>query len=259
MERLTTTRRTCLDVPLTRLADRPIRDKTYAEYLKTLKHLGIENLPFEEATVRFLTNRLDTVFNPGTRRKHSIALRASLGIKLPCPKAPQKVYDLQTIEKIHEVFEKSMYRPWVMTMLHSGARLGESCVKQPIKGNIIDFDRQRLPDGAISTPKTAGPVVVADWFAAEYTEYDLDKNQNSVYVGIRRAGKRAGLTLNPHQFRHMFANEIVTLGGHPEMLRRQMRHHDVSVSLRYYVQTTEADIMDVMTRFGGEPQLPKHP
>ncbi len=67
-------------------------------------------------------------------------------------------------------------------------------------------------------------------------------------MGIRRAGKRHGLTLNPHQLRHAYATNLVREGANPEVLRRQMRHHHVSVSLTYYVQVTDADIAEVIGR-----------
>ncbi|WP_104524952.1 tyrosine-type recombinase/integrase [Blastococcus atacamensis] len=140
---------------------------------------------------------------------------------------------------------------WGLAMLIAGLRLGESCANQPIRGNVISVDRQRLPDGTISTPKTAGPVVIPDWFADEYRHHDFTRAANTVYVGIRRAGRKAGMDLTPHVLRHAFATHLVNSSASPEVLRRQMRHHDVSVSLRFYVHTTQADVEASMTRAFG--------
>lgn len=87
------------------------------------------------------------------------------------------------------------------------------------------------------------------WLCDEYKVFQPAHCANTVYVGIKRAGRRAGLELNPHQLRHAFATNLVRFGASPEVLRRQMRHHDVVVSLRYYVQTTQADIEAVMAHF----------
>ncbi|MEV4448503.1 tyrosine-type recombinase/integrase [Streptomyces mirabilis] len=251
---LRTSGQTCLELALVRLADRAIKESTYREYLGTLRNLELEDVPAEKATVRYLSGVLNTVLSPGTRRKHAINLRACLGVKVPCPRAAQKVYDLPSIEQIHEAFGKSLYRGYAFSMLYAGLRIGEACVSQPIKGNVITVDRQRLPDGSISTPKTSGLVYVPEWFAEEYRAFEATKSHNTVYVGMKRAAKKIGLDINPHQLRHKFATELVKAGVSPNVLQKQMRHHDVAVSLRYYVQTNESDINEgVMKAFGQQP------
>lgn len=246
--------RTVRDVAIERLADRPIKDQTLASYLGTLRSLGIENLPAEKATVQHLSGLLNSVLSAGTRRKHAINLRACLGVKVPCPRPAQKVYDLPSIAEIHAAFGETRYRMYAFSMLYAGLRIGEACVSQPIKGNVVTVDRQRTPEGSITAPKTAGPVIVPEWFAEEYRTFEATKSHNTVYVGIRRAAKKIGLDINPHQLRHKFATELVNAGVSPNVLQRQMRHHDVSVSLRYYVQTTERDIAEgVMKAFGQQP------
>jgi hypothetical protein len=244
---------TCLQVALERLSERAIKEVTYQNYLRTLRLLDLEQVPFKDATVRFLTNRLNTVLNPGTRRKHAINLRAALGVKVPCPKPQTRQYDLPEVKEVHEAYANTNWRIHAFSMLYAGLRLGESCVKQPINGNVLTVDRQRLVDMSIAAPKTAGPVVVPDWFAEEYaacSDEDIKRHQTTVYDGIKRAGRRAGLNINPHQLRNLFATELVDKGAPPEVLRRQMRHHDVAVSLKFYVHTKQSDIEAVMQRFG---------
>lgn len=242
---------TCLDVALERLGNRAIKEVTFQNYLRTLRLLGLEDVPFKEATVRFLANRLNTVLNPGTRRKHAINIRASLGIRVPCPKAQRREYDLPELKEVHEAFANTNWRMHAFSMLYAGLRLGESCVKQPIKGSVLTVDRQRLLDMSVAAPKTAGPVHVPQWFAEEYAAYeDFDRHQTTVYKGIKAASKRAGLDINPHALRHQFGTELVRAGATPEVLRRQMRHQSVNVSLSFYVETKASDIADVMARFG---------
>ncbi len=242
---------TCLDVARERLANRAIKESTVREYLSTIRTLGLEEVPFDSVSVAMLTSKLQRVLSPNTRRKHAINLRACIGLPLPCPKPVRKNYEVPSLESLKAALEQSAYRMWGFAMLFAGLRLGESCVNQPIRGNVISVDRQRLPDGTIGTPKAAGPVVVPDWFAAAYSEHDFTKAANTVYVGIRRAGRKARVELTPHVLRHAFATHLVNSGATPEVLRRQMRHHDVSVSLGFYVHTSQTDIETTMARAFG--------
>ncbi|WP_138758099.1 tyrosine-type recombinase/integrase [Modestobacter altitudinis] len=232
---------------------RPIKETTHKEYLATLRNLDLADVPFDSVTVAMLNTRLQRVLSPNTRRKHAINLRACLGLPIPCPRAQRTEYDLPPLEQLRGAVEGSSYRLWGYAMLLAGLRLGEVCTNQPIKGNVITVDRQRLPDGTISTPKTGGPVIVPEWYAEEYRNHDFTKAANTVYIGIRRAGKKAGLgnSLTPKVLRHAFATNLVNAGCSPEVLRRQMRHHDVSVSLRFYVQTTQADVEEAIIRAFG--------
>jgi hypothetical protein len=231
-----------------RLAERPIKASTYEEYLRTLRVLGLDDLPVEDLTVAFLTNRLSKVLTASTRRKHAINLRACLGVNLRCPKPAQKVYDLPDMEELHQALAGGSYAMWGYTMLYAGLRLGEACVKQTMQGNTLFVDRQRLPDGSIGSSKTSGGVVIPAWLSEAYRTFQPDRGTNTVYVGIVRAGRKAGLKITPHMLRHAYATNLVGAGATPEVLRRQMRHHDVSISLRYYVQTTQQDIESVVRR-----------
>ncbi|MFJ6305059.1 tyrosine-type recombinase/integrase [Streptomyces cellulosae] len=244
-------RGTCLALAYKRLESRAIKDNTYRSYLQTLRVLEIEDLPVKEATVRELSKRLNKIITQSTRRKHAVNLQACLGIKVPTPAPKQKVYELPSVQEVREAFADSKYRPHVYAMTFAGMRIGESLVNQPLKGNTIHIDRQRTPQNEITPAKTTGPVIIPEWFAEEYATYELGSiNHATVYRGVKRkAKKELGMELNPHAFRHLFATNLVKLGAPPEVLRRQMRHHDVAVSLRYYVQTTEADVSAVMARF----------
>jgi integrase/recombinase XerD len=242
----------CEEFARERLANRAIKDSTYREYMATLRALNLTDVPYEWATLAMLTSRLQRVINPGTRRKHAINLRATLGVKVPCPRAVQKVYILPDNDVLHEALAASAYAMYGFSMLYAGMRLGESCIKQPQNQSILNIDRQRRADGTITAAKTIGPVYVPQWFADAYKDFKPHHATNTVYIGIRRACKKTGITLNPHMLRHAFATNLVNAGATPEVLRRQMRHHDVAVSLRYYVQTTEADITKVVNAIGGD-------
>jgi hypothetical protein len=159
---------TCHEGALTRLAARAIKESTHREYLRTLRALDLADVPFNSVTIAMLTTRLQRVLSPNTRRKHAINLRACLGFPLPCPKAAKKEYEIPALPELRAALEDSTYRLWGYAMLFAGLPLGEACTNQPIQGNVKSVDRQRLPDGTISTTKTGGPVTVPGWFADEY-------------------------------------------------------------------------------------------
>lgn len=238
----------CLEVAHSRLKHRAIKESTHKEYLATLRVLGLTEVPFEDVTLALLNSRLQRVLTASTRRKHAINLRACLGIPVPCPKTSQKVYALPALDTLHRAIEGTTYAMWGLVMLYGGLRLGEACAKQRLAGNVLTVDRQRRPDGTLAAAKTSGPVVIPDWLAEQYDAHDFSLATNTVYIGIRRAGRRAGIEMRPHMLRHAFATNLVAAGATPEVLRRQMRHHDVSISLRYYVQTTHSDIEQAVAR-----------
>lgn len=124
---------TCLDVAKARLATRAIKASTYKEYLGTIRNLGLDEIPFEDVSGAMLTGRLSRILNPLTRRKHTINLRATLGIPIPCPRPLQKVYQLPDLEAIHQSLAGSAYAMYGFSMLYAGLRLGESLVKQRLR------------------------------------------------------------------------------------------------------------------------------
>lgn len=242
----------CYEVAQARLAGMAIKDSTRRAYLDTLRSLNLVDVPFEWATVAMVNDRLQRILNPGTRRKHIINVRACLGLKLPIPRGTQKEYYLPDQQSLHAALETSHLKMYGFSMLYAGLRVAESVIKQRQSGNIIIVDRQRRADCLITTAKTSGPVYVPEWFGDLYSRWTPDLAPNTVYRGLRYLFKRElHVDLTPHALRHAFANNLVKAGASPEVLRRQMRHHDVTVSLRYYVQTSEADIMSAVNTMGG--------
>lgn len=239
---------TCLEVALERLRHRAIKESTHREYLATLRRLDLADVPFDDVTVAMLNTRLDQVLTASTRRKHAINLRACLGLPVRCPRPESKTYDLPPLSELHAAIAASTYADWGFLMLHAGLRLGEACTRQELRGNVLTVDRQLRPGGQVAPAKTTGPVVLPGWLASHYPRMQFGVAPNTVYIGIRRAGSKAGLDIRPHMLRHAFATNLVRAGATPEVLRRQMRHHDVSVSLRYYVQTTHDDVTSAMVR-----------
>jgi site-specific recombinase XerD len=48
--------------------------------------------------------------------------------------------------------------------------------------------------------------------------------------------------VNPHMLRHWYATDMIRRGINPEVVRRQMRHKNVSVTLKIYTQVRSEEI-----------------
>ncbi|NIL90695.1 hypothetical protein RhoFasSB10_03024 [Rhodococcus fascians] len=243
---------TTLEVALANLAEKQLKSTTIYQYRSTLRVLDLEDVPFDQCTIAFLHNRLQSVINPSTRNKHAVALRSMLGVQLKVGKGSRRSYRLAELDLMHDAIGASRYKMFGFSMLYAGLRLGEAVVKQHLEGNVLHVDRQRIPNGTITAAKSVGPVVVPSWFAELYAMWEPQTTRNNVYLGLQRTGNANSMTLNPHALRHKFATELVNNGCSPEMLRRQLRHHDVTVSLKYYVETEEHKLVDkIESTFGG--------
>lgn len=65
--------------------------------------------------------------------------------------------------------------------------------------------------------------------------YKLSRNKE---WQIRTGGK----SINPHMLRHWYATDMIRRGVNPEVVRRQMRHKNVSTTLRIYTQVRNEEI-----------------
>lgn len=243
---------TCKDVALENLEQRSIRDSTYRNYLQTLKALDLEDVPFSEASIRFVSRRLQRILTESTRRKHATNIRSMLGIKVPLPRAKSKAYELPDFQEVVEAFRDSRYELQAFSSLFAGMRLGEACVRQKIKGTTILIDKQRTPDHQILPAKSSGPVIVPSWFAEMYREADdFSKHHATIHTGIkRRSLYMLGTELSPHMLRHLFACHLVDNGATPKQLQMQMRHTKVETSLTFYTHARQRDLSDLMNRLG---------
>jgi site-specific recombinase XerD len=60
--------------------------------------------------------------------------------------------------------------------------------------------------------------------------------------GAKFKAMTGGKTVNPHMLRHWYATDMIRRGVNPEVVRRQMRHKNVSVTLKIYTQVRSEEI-----------------
>jgi integrase len=224
---------------------------------RDIKRLGILDLDTSEINSGLIMGIVEEIPNQNSRKRLYITARSifkDLGVcqDLPYLEGVGKIYDIPAQEDLEWIISRSKYRLQLLLCMYAGLRVGEACAVTPSKleGNYLDVNQAWSQDGLhLGSPKTYGKILVPEWLADEIrnmTEEDIWKHgkptkdvTNSCFKlsrngeWIRRTG---GKRINPHMLRHWYATDMIKRGVNPEVVRRQMRHKNVSVTLKIYTQ-----------------------
>jgi len=235
----------CLDYAQSVLSEKPIKDVTYRNYLSVCKSLKLDHIPYPPSAQQ-LTSLLSTVTNPNSKRAKAIVLKSIFGIKIKV-KASQSLHiDLPPFEELHELVSNCRWNMYGLLMLHAGFRLGETLVKQPIKGNYVNVTIQKDAFNCITNSKSQGLVLIPPFLLEQYVSWTPTHHYHSIQLGFQRLFKKAGMEqMTPHKLRHAYATYYADKMS-PEALRRQLRHSDIATTMKYYVQVNEKDLLRVM-------------
>lgn len=248
------------------LSERLLRKSTADSYRQTIRHLGMEDTPMEEVTLLFLFERLQTITNVNTKRKHTVALRSLFRDVVPnikelkITKSVPRVYDFPSEEDMRRVIESTPYRFYGLLMMYGGLRIGEACAITPkdLKGNVLKVHKQRDEDGRLVLSKTQGEVILPDWLCEEVRKHKPEVvTPGAVRESLWRYGQKIGVTTNPHMFRHWYCTVLVKKKVNPEIARKQMRHSDLKTTLGYYAQVEKSDIDQAISDSFGTPAVEK--
>ena len=206
---------------------------------------------------------VEKVTTQSTRKRLFITARSifkDLGLcqDLPNLEAEGKVYDIPTQEELEWLIERSKYRLQLLLCMFGGLRLGEACAVTPYKltGDQLDVNLAYSQDGLyLGSPKTYGKILLPHWLAEEIRAMKPDQYwklgkttklvSHSTYKlsrGVKFQKMMGGKTVNPHMLRHWYATDMIRRGVNPEVVRRQMRHKNVSVTLKIYTQVRSEEI-----------------
>lgn len=243
--------------------NRPYKYQTRLTYFKDLKRLGIWDLDVTEVNSALIRNKVESVTTQSTRKRLYITARSifrDLDVcqDLPNLDAEGKIYDIPTQEQLEWLIEKSKYRIQLYLCMFGGLRVGEACAVTPekITGDYLDVNQAYSQDGLnLGSPKTYGKILLPHWLAQEVLNMTEDQKwkfgtptklvSHSCYK-ISRSTKfkemTGGKTVNPHMLRHWYATDMIRRGVNPEVVRRQMRHKNVSVTLKIYTQVRSEEI-----------------
>jgi integrase len=253
------------------IKSRPYKYSTKQSLIRDVKRLGIMELDTNEITSALIRDKVDCIPNHNSRRRLYITARSifkELGVCQDLPKMEgiSRIYDLPEMEDLHKLIDQSKYRLQLFLCMYAGLRVGEACAVTPAKleGNYLNVNEAYSQDGLyLGSPKTYGKVLLPDWLANEVRNMkgeDFWKIgmttklvSGSIYK-LSRNRKWKALTgnkpVNPHMLRHFYATEMIKRGVNPEIVRRQMRHKNVSTTLRIYTQVRTEEL---------EASLPSRP
>ena len=239
------------------IKSRPYKYSTKQSLIRDIKRLGIANLDTNEITSALIRDKVDCIPNHNSRRRLYITARSifkDLGVCQDLPKMEgiSRIYDLPEMEDLHELIDQSKYRLQLFLCMYAGLRVGEACAVTPSKleGDYLNVNEAYSQDGLhLGSPKTYGKVLLPNWLADEVRNMKLEEFwqigmttklvSGSIYK-LSRNRKWKALTgnkpVNPHMLRHFYATEMIKRGVNPEIVRRQMRHKNVSTTLRIYTQ-----------------------
>jgi len=245
------------------IKSRPYKYSTKQSLIRDVKRLGIADLDTSEITSALIRDKVDCIPNHNSRRRLYITARSifkDLGVCQDLPKMEgiSRIYDLPEMEDLHELIDQSKYRLQLFLCMYAGLRVGEACAVTPSKleGNYLNVNEAYSQDGLhLGSPKTYGKVLLPDWLADEVRnmkDEDFWKIgmttklvSGSIYK-LSRNRKWKALTgnkpVNPHMLRHFYATEMIKRGVNPEIVRRQMRHKNVSTTLRIYTQVRTEEL-----------------
>ena len=253
------------------IKSRPYKYSTKQSLIRDIKRLGIADLDTSEVTSALIRDKVDCIPNHNSRRRLYITARSifkDLGVCQDLPKMEgiSRIYDLPEMEDLHELIDQSKYRLQLFLCMYAGLRVGEACAVTPSKleGNYLNVNEAYSQDGLhLGSPKTYGKVLIPEWLADEIRSMRPEDFwhigmttklvSGSIYK-LSRNRKWKALTgnkpVNPHMLRHFYATEMIKRGVNPEIVRRQMRHKNVSTTLRIYTQVRTEEL---------EASLPKRP
>ena len=245
------------------IKSRPYKYSTKQTLIKDIRRMGIWDMDTSEITSALIRDKVDSESNHNSRRRLYITARSifkELGVCQDLPKLEgiSRIYDFPSQEDLHELIDQSKYRRQLFLCMYGGLRVGEACAVTPDKlsGDYLEVNEAYSQDGLhLGSPKTYGKVLLPHWLAEEVRAMQPDQFwkigmttkmvSNSIYKLSRNrkwSTRTGGKGVNPHMLRHWYATDMIQRGVNPEIVRRQMRHKNVSTTLRIYTQVRSEEI-----------------
>ena len=242
---------------------RPYKYQTRQTFFKDLKRLGIWDLDVDQVNSALIRDVVEQLTTQSTRKRLYITARSIFRDldrcqDLPNLEAEGKIYDIPPQEQLEWLIDRSKYRLQLLLCMFGGLRVGEACAVTPEKlsGDYLDVNQAYSQDGLhLGSPKTYGKILLPHWLAEEVRNmqpeqlWSLGKTTKLVSHSCYKLSRgekfkkiSGGKTVNPHMLRHWYATDMIRRGVNPEVVRRQMRHKNVSVTLKIYTQVRSEEI-----------------
>lgn len=213
-------------------------------------------LEVEEATRDLCVERLWQLDNANTRRATVIAIRSVLGHQIKIPRGVPRRYDLPDEDTLRLALITSPHEARGLLMMYAGLRIGEACAitLADVSGDRLSVDKQVVQLHRTGQPTVVhiGPVktweatvVIPNWMTDVVLSLTETAKPDVVRESLRRAGRKVGISLNPHLLRHWYATTLLARGVPLSLVSKQMRHSDIVVTLRTYSQHDDGQIHDI--------------
>lgn len=228
--------------------EKGLRQSTVLSYERLLGRLGLLDSDPAKVSQSDALDALWTIDNPNTRRAAVVALRSVFGWSVKIPRGVPRRYDLPDEDTLRLALMTTPHEPRGLLMMYAGLRIGEACAitATDVAGDRLRVDKQvqQLHQTGKPTTLRVGPVktnvadvVIPHWLASVALSLDTTAKPDAVRESLRRAGAKVGIRLNPHLLRHWYATTLISRGVALNVVAEQMRHSDVSVTLRTYSQS----------------------
>ncbi len=235
--------------------ERGLRASTRTSYRRFLGSLIGLNTDVATVTPEDLLEALWAIDNPNTRRSTVVAIRSVLGYSIKIPKSIPRRYDLPSEDVLRLALMTSPHEARGLLMMYAGLRLGEACAvtASDLRGDHLRVARQiqLISETGKPTKVVVGPVKTgeADIYVPELLRQVIPALQDMakpdvVRESLRRAGRKVGIKLNPHMLRHWYATTLLAAGAPAALVSRQLRHSDITVTLRTYQQYDAGTTID---------------
>lgn len=230
-----------------------LRRSTFISYERLMRRLGLLDVPVDSVEQSAVVEMLWTIDNPNTRRAAVIALRSIFGWKITIPRSIPRRYVMHDEQTLRFALMFSPKEARGLLMMYAGLRIGEACAitYKDRQGDRLTVDKQVLELQRKGSPTTwtIGPAKSAEssivipelLFGVVDSLRETDK-PGRVRESLRRAGTKAGIELTPHMLRKWYCTHLISHGLPLELVRRQMRHSDIAITLAHYQQFSESDI-----------------
>lgn len=238
--------------------ERDLRVSTRLQYIRVLNQLGILDEPLSAVTQELVTERLWRIENGNTRRGSAICCRSVLGYRLKIGKSIPRRYDLPDEDTLRLALMTSPFEVQALAMMYCALRLGEACALtcRDLSGDRLRIDKQvqclretghPTITRVAPTKTAAADVIVPHWLVPRIETLTATVRPDPVRESLRRAGKRVGISLNPHQLRAWCITEMIARQVPLELVRKQARHSDIAMTLTYYQEYKDSIIQDVFS------------
>ena len=233
--------------------EKNLRKSTVVSYERFLRGVGLLERHVEDVSREEVMEALWKIDNPNTRRSTVIAIRSVLGMDIRIPRSIPRRYHLPDEQTLRFALMFSVKEARGLLMMYAGLRIGEACAitYKDRHGDRLTVDKQVLElhrkgsatTRSIAPAKTheASIVIPELLFPVVDSLIETDK-PGRVRESLRRAGVKAGIDLTPHMLRKWYCTHLIKNGLPLELVRRQMRHSDISITLTHYQQFSESDI-----------------